>query len=265
MPEIINEWVGYNGTQTEEKKPDGSTKKTRHHKIWAIALTNTGHVYVRYGPAKHPLKLTEQIIRPKREISEGEALSAAEHLFQEKVQEKRNQKGYDAIPFEAPPHYVPSFSKWHMSDEPEEVVVPVHEVMPMPHKELATSLRNVLESLSELILEHSCPWCKTQHPRYQVDIGDGQIYASETVISLLSRTDQGTAWLAVPCLRRDNTLLHAETQELFAMIIDLTAEGAPPCAFKDRDAEGSLVGRKGASLHNSANAASFLTGKSPIL
>ena len=242
MPEIMKEWVGYNGKMTEEKKPDGSTKKTKHHKIWAVALTDTGHIYVRYGPAKHPLKLTEQIIRPKRGISEREALAEAERIFHEKVQEKLHQKGYDAICFEAPPHYVPSFSKWRMSDEPEEVVVPVHEVVTMPQVERVKPLRKTLEGLSELLLEDLCPWCKTRHPRYLVDLGDGQMYAPETVISLLSRTDQGTAWLAVPSLRRDNTLLHAETQELLAMIIDLAAEGSPECVFKGRGIEGSPGG-----------------------
>jgi hypothetical protein len=241
MPEIIREWVGYNGKMTEEKKPDGTTKKTKHHKIWAVALTDTGHVYVRYGPAKHPLKLTEQIIRPKQGISEGEALGEAERIFHVKVQEKRDQKGYDAITFGVPPHYVPSFSTWHMSDEPEEVVIPVYEIGTRPRSVCSEPLRNVLEDLSEL--QHLCRWCKTLHLRYLVDIGDGQAYTPEQIISLLSRTAQGTTWLAVSCLRRDDALLNAETQELFAMIIDLAGEGVSECIFKEGLAEGEKGGK----------------------
>src|SRR5579885_1288480 len=163
MPEIIKEWVGYNGKTTEEKKPDGSMKKTRHNKIWAVALTDTGHIYVRYGPAKRPLKLTEQIIRPKPEMSEIEALREAERIFHEKVQEKLHQKGYDAIFFEAPPHFVPSFSKWRMSNEPEEVIVPVYEVVALPDAEPTESLQEVLDDLSRLILDQPCPRCRTRH------------------------------------------------------------------------------------------------------
>lgn len=231
MPEIIREWVGYNGKMTEEKKPDGSVKKIKHHKIWAVAITDTGHVYVRYGPAKHPLKLTEQIIRPKRGLSEGEALREAERIFQEKVQEKLHQKGYDAISFETEPHFVPSFSKWRMSDEPEEVVIPVYEVVTPPDAAPVKPLQDVLNHLGQLLLDRPCKRCRVIHPRYLLDIGDGQTYTPARVLSRLQRTEQGTAWLAVPCLRRENALLHADTQELLAMIIDCTAEGSPDCVF----------------------------------
>jgi hypothetical protein len=232
MPEIIKEWVGYNGKTTEEKKPDGSMKKTRHNKIWAVALTDTGHIYVRYGPAKHPLKLTEQIIRPKPGMSETDALREAERIFHEKVQEKLHQKGYDAISFEAPPHFVPSFSKWRMSNEPEKVIVPVYEVATHPNAEPVKSLQEVLNHLGQLLLDHPCPRCCVIHPRYLVDIGDGQAYTPATVLSRLHRTEQGAAWLSVPCLRQENALLHADTQELLARIIDCTAEGSPDCVFK---------------------------------
>jgi hypothetical protein len=228
MPEIIREWVGYNGKMTEEKKPDGSKKKTKHHKIWAVAITDTGHVYVRYGPAKHPLKLTEQIIRPKRGLSEVEALSEAERIFQEKVQEKLNQKGYDAISFETDPHYVPSFSKWRMSDEPEEVVIPVYEVVTQPDAKPVKPLQEVLNHLSQILLEHLCLRCRVIHSRYLVDIGDGQTYTPAMLLAKLQLTSQGMAWLAVPCLHHENTLLHADTQELLARIIDCTAD----CVFK---------------------------------
>ena len=186
----------------------------------------------RYGPAKHPLKLTEQIIRPKRGLSEVEALSEAERIFQEKVQEKLNQKGYDAITFETSPHFVPSFSKWRMSDEPEEVVVPVYEVTTSSDAEPVKSLQEVLNHLGQFLLDHPCLRCRVIHPRYLVDIGDGQTYTPATVLSRLHLTSQGTAWLAVPCLRQENALLHAETQELLAMIIDCTADGSPDCVFK---------------------------------
>ncbi|HEU5382791.1 MAG TPA: hypothetical protein VFV38_45875 [Ktedonobacteraceae bacterium] len=233
MPaEIIREWVGYNGKTTEEKKPDGSVKKTRHHKIWAAALTDSGHIYVRYGPAKHPLKLTEQIIRPKRGLSEVEALREAERIFQEKVQEKLNQKGYDAISFEAPPHYVPSFSKWRMSDEPEEVVVPVYEVVPPADTESVKPLQEVLNHLDTFLLERPCRRCCVIHARYLVDVGDGEAYTPAAVLARLHRTEQGAAWLTVPCLRQENMLLHADTQELLARVIDCTAEGLPDCAYK---------------------------------
>lgn len=231
MPEILKEWAGYNGKMTEEKKPDGSLKKTKHHKIWAVALTDTGHVYVRYGPAKHPLKLTEQIIRPKRDCSEMEALSEAEQLFQEKVREKLNQKGYDAISFETPPHYVPSFSKWRMSDEPEEIIVPVHEVATVPHEARVKPLLHVLNEVSQLVLESPCSRCHRQHPRYLVDIGNGQPYVPAMVRSLLEQTAEGQAWLYAPCTRHENTLLHAETQELLAVLID--TETLPECVFKE--------------------------------
>ncbi len=232
MPaEIIKEWVGYNGKMTEEKKPDGSVKKTKHNKIWAVALTDTGHLYVRYGPAKRPLKLTEQIIRPKLGMSEVEALREAERLFYEKVQEKLNQKGYDAISFGTPPHYVPSFSKWRMSNEPEEVVIPVYEVVTPPEAEPVKSLQDVLNHLGQFLLEHPCPRCRVIHLRYLVNIGDGQVYTPAAVLAKLQRTEHGMAWLTVPCLHRENALRHADTDELLAMIIDCTAEGSPDCVF----------------------------------
>jgi hypothetical protein len=234
MAEIMNEWVGYNGKMIEEKKPDGSLKKTKHHKIWAVALTDTGHIYVRYGPAKHPLKLTEQIIRPKRGLSESEALAEAERIFHEKVQEKLTQKGYEAIPFEVSPHYVPSFSKFRMSNEPEEAVAPIHEVGIVSETELVGILRNTLQALGEQLLQDPCPSCGTQHGRYLVDLGSGQTYVPNEIIAVLSRTTQGNAWLAVSCFRRDSALLYAETQELLAMIVDLAAEGGAECAFKSK-------------------------------
>lgn len=232
MPEIVREWVGYNGKTTEEKKPDGSTKKTKHHKIWAAALTDTGHIYVRYGPAKHPLRLTEQIIRPKRGLSELEALREAERIFHEKVQEKLNQKGYDAVSFEAPPHFVPSFSKWHMSNEPEEVIVPVYEVATRPDVVLVKPLQEVLKHLGQSLLDRPCLRCRVIHPRYLVDIGDRQAYTPTTLLSRLHCTERGMAWLTVPCLQHENTLLHADTEELLAKIIDCTAEGSLDCVFK---------------------------------
>jgi hypothetical protein len=235
MPEIINEWVGYNGKMTEEKKPDGTIKKLKHNKVWAAALTDTGHIYVRYGPAKHPLKLTEQIIRPKRDLSESEALTEAERLFHEKVQEKLYQKGYDAISFEVAPHFVPSFSKWRMSDEPEEIVASIHEMGTPPSEMIVDSLQNILHDLSERFLQDPCSQCGTCHRRYLVDLGDGKTYTPETVISLLSQTSQGTEWLLVPCRCKEQALLHAETQELLAIIVDL-ASGSGECALKSNSA-----------------------------
>jgi hypothetical protein len=232
MPEIIREWVGYNGKLTEEKRPDGTTKKTKHNKIWAIALTDTGHLYVRYGLAKRPLKLTEQIIRPKVGMSEVEALCEAERIFQEKVQEKLNQKGYEAISFEAAPHYVPSFSIWRMSDEPEEVVVPVHEIVAPPDVESVKPLQEVLQHLGQLLLDRPCKRCCVIHPRYLVDIGDGQAYTPAKLLAKLHRSEQGMAGLAVPCLHHENTLIQVDTQELLANIIDCTAEGSPDCVYK---------------------------------
>lgn len=231
MPEILKEWVGYNGKMTEEKKPDGSTKKTKHNKIWAVALTDTGHLYVRYGPAKHPLKLTEQIIRPKRGCSEAEALSIAERLFEEKVQEKLHQKGYEAISFATFPHDVPSFSTWRMSDEPEEIIAPVHEAVTLPHEEIVKPLLSILNEVSQLVQEAPCTVCKKQHPRYLVDIGNGQLYGPAKVRSLLERTEQGQAWLYAPCVRQEQTLLHAETLELLATLVE--TKTLPVCVFKE--------------------------------
>ena len=228
MPEIIKEWVGYNGKMTEEKKPDGTMKKTKHNKIWAIAITDTGHVYVRYGPAKHPLKLTEQIIRPKHGLSESEVLTEVERIFHEKVQEKLHQKGYDAISFAAAPHFVPSFSKWRMSDEPEEIVAPMHEMETQLPEESVGSLRDTLQHLGEQFHDDPCLWCGTRHQRYLVDLGDGKTYMPEAIISLLSQTRQGRAWLMVPCLRNEQALIHAETQELLALVVDL-ASGSVEC------------------------------------
>lgn len=233
MPEIIREWAGYNGKITEEKKPDGTKKKTRHNKIWAVALTDTGHVYVRYGPAKHPLKLTEQIIRPKRGLSEGEALSEAEQIFQEKVQEKLSQKGYDAIRFETSPHFVPSFSKWRMSDEPEEVVVPVYEVVTPPDASPEKPLQEVLHDLNQLLLEQPCLQCHTLHQRYVMDIGDGRMYAPETLLGKLQQTEQGLLWLTVPCLQSENALLQVDTRELLVRVIDCSTNDSSDCAFKN--------------------------------
>lgn len=213
MPEIINEWAGYNGKMTEEKRPDGTVKKTKHHKIWAAALTNTGHIYVRYGPAKHPLKLTEQIIRPRAYLSERDALSEAERVFQEKVREKLYQKGYEAIPFETPPHYVPSFAKWRMSDEPEEVVTTGYEVASQPDMNTVPTLEDALGKLAQHTL---------------IDIGDGQTYQPDMLAASLRGTDEGRAWLAVPCLRRENSLLHAGTEELLACVIDAFGQTPSP-------------------------------------
>jgi hypothetical protein len=230
MPEILREWVGYNGKTTIETNPDGSIKKrTKHHKIWAAALTDTGHIYVRYGPAKHPLHLTEQIIRPRRGVSEHEALIEAERIFQEKVDEKLLKKGYDAISFDAPPHYVPSFSHWRMSDEPEEVVAPLSERETAP--EPAQSLLSLLQDLRQHH-KHHCSQCGMQHPCSLIDLQDGWLYPADALITLLSDTEQGNAWLSLPCLHQEHSLVYAETYELLARIIDLPEEGTPGCALK---------------------------------
>jgi hypothetical protein len=225
MAEIIREWVGYNGQTTEERKPDGSTKKTKHNKVWAAALTKTGHIYVRYGPAKHPLKLTEQIIRPKRGIPESEALVEANRIFQEKVAEKLHQKGYEAIPFDTPPHSVPSFSKWRMSDEPEEMVAPDNapavEEKVLSFEVSLQDLEVSLRDLGEWLLVEPCPHCRTIHPRFLMDIGDGHIYEAETLIRRLGQTEEGRAWLAVPCVYQDGKLLHAGTREVLVTVVEL--------------------------------------------
>jgi hypothetical protein len=238
MPEILKEWVGYNNKTTEEKKPDGTVKKTKHNKIWAAALTDTGHVYVRYGPAKQPPKLTEQIIRPKPSLTSYEALLEAEHIFQEKVDEKL-RKGYETIPFQAPPHYVSSFSRWRMSNEPETAIAPVSSVAgeQASHTDERigkTSLRFYLEHLEESLLEAPCPWCATLHARYLIDVGNGQLYAPERIVTSLEASEEGRLWLASPCVREGDQLRHQETKQVLALVVDLAADGVPECVFKEQ-------------------------------
>ena len=240
MAEIMQEWAGYCGNTEEVVNPDGTSKKKPHNKLWAAAVTESGHVYVRYGPAKQPLNLHEQIIRPKRGLSDLEALKEAERIFQEKVDEKldqrRKDKGYREIPFNTPPHQLASFAQWRMSDEPETMSVATPtESTPMPQPEHAVSLRLFLVDLQETLLTSDCPWCHTLHPRYLVDLGNGQVHPPEAVIFFLDVSEQGQQWLNTQCVQSGMTLMQRDTREVLATIIDLAAEGIPECRFKPEE------------------------------
>lgn len=221
LAEIIKEWVGYNGKEVEEKKPDGTRKKVKHHKIWAAAVTDTGHVYVRYGPAKQPLRLTEQIIRPRSGLSAHEAVSAAEQIFQEKVEEKL-KKGYEAISFGVAPHYVPSFSRQRMSDEPETAIAPVTASEP----KVADTLQSYLVALNQEVFDTPCAVCGTCHPRYLLDLGAEQTYTPGELLHLLQQDEAGQAWLAAESRRSEQTL-----QEVAGGVLCTMVENAPACPF----------------------------------
>ena len=75
MEKVIAEWAGYCGETTRDKKPDGTIKETKHHKIWACC-TDEGLVIARHGPAKQPLDLQERVL--DRKASLEDALEQAE-------------------------------------------------------------------------------------------------------------------------------------------------------------------------------------------
>jgi hypothetical protein len=238
--EIIKEWAAYNGTEAEEKRPDGTKRKVKHHKIWAVAITATGHVYVRYGPAKQPLHLTEQIIRPNAQLTARKALEAAEHILQEKVEEKR-KKGYEEIAFHSPPYYVPSFSRVRMNNEPETAIAPVmHVDPPQPETALAPALsveaaspetlKEHLVALSKDLLETPCVHCHQVHSRYLVDIGLGQYYTPDALLKQLEAAELGRSWLSTPCRLQDQQL-QTVTGEHLGTVQRRQAEDVAGCAL----------------------------------
>jgi hypothetical protein len=106
MVKIIAEWAGYCGETTHDRRPDGTIKETKHHKVWACRWTDEGLVIARHGPAKQPLNLQERVLDRKATLEDAIA------SFHERVREKstRRKERYSKIPFEVWPHHVEHFA-----------------------------------------------------------------------------------------------------------------------------------------------------------
>ena len=124
---IIEQWVGYCGGTTQEKR-NGVSLEVEHDEIWAICYTSEGHVITRYGSARSkPVRKTTKPFRPfvvspeqpipLKELTDRlDSQEKAEKLYRERIEAKTSprRKGHQfrEIPFGQPPYYILSFARY---------------------------------------------------------------------------------------------------------------------------------------------------------
>lgn len=228
MEKVIAEWAGYCGETTHDKKPDGTIKETKHHKIWACCCTDEGLVIARHGPAKQPLDLQERVLDRKASLSD------ALESFHARVREKstRRKERYSEIPFGVAPHYVEHFERYlqnkglvALGTAPARASAEVSEGAAAASTAVDT-VRSHLERVA-LPLDAPCEVCGQTHPAYLVDLGEGAILPVRTLLDELTARPDGKLWLETPCSLQGDTLVESFTTAFLGRLINVLVSPLP--------------------------------------
>ncbi len=235
MEKVIAQWAGYCGETTRDKKPDGTIKETKHHKIWACCCTDEGLVIARHGSAKQPLDLQERVLDRKATLEDAVA------SFHARVREKstRRKERYTEIPFEAAPHHVEHFARYLLNKGlvaagMEASVTSAAVIEPAEADTGTTTVRTHLERVTG-DLESPCEVCGGAHPAYLVDLGAGTVLPARTLLDTLIAHPDGKLWLETPCLLQGDTLVESFTTVFLGRLINVLVAplpGAPDPALE---------------------------------
>lgn len=236
MEKVIAEWAGYCGETTHAKKPDGTNKETKHHKIWACCCTDEGLVIALHGPAKQPLDLQERVL--DRKASLEDALES----FHARVREKstRRRERYSEIPFGVAPHYVEHFERYLRNKGLVALGSAAAPAAAQVREEAVTAVtaadtvHSHLERVA-LTLGAPCEVCGQTHPAYLVDLGEGAILPVRALLDKLSAHPDGKLWLETPCLLQGEMLVEAFTTVFLGRLINVLVPplpGAPDPALE---------------------------------